>query len=183
MIAQTFDERIPAEQSEENPLLLVAGSKAFYPGLGPCLVSRIEKRVTPNETAIFHHLIALDGSRSELFIPVEKAAEIGVRRLVAKSEIPRLVARLAKTTDLADHWKQRSIDNARLFSSGSPFDLADLIGSITDTRNTRSLSVSEARMLGKARKLLICEITHILEEEESTVEIKVNEALNARIKY
>src|SRR5690349_11894080 len=66
---------------------LAAGSKAIYPGQGPCQISRVIKRVVDGRLLTFYHLIVLDESHCELLIPVEKARAIGVRALMKKSEI------------------------------------------------------------------------------------------------
>jgi RNA polymerase-interacting CarD/CdnL/TRCF family regulator len=130
---------------------------------------------------MFYHLIVLDGSRGELFIPVEKASAIGVRLLIKKSEIPKLLAHLQKKAYTADNWKQRASDNSKLFSSGSPFDLAEIVASLTQLGDSRSLTVNEARTLERARRLLVCEISEVMEETKPTAEEQVDNALSAGI--
>jgi CarD family transcriptional regulator len=161
-------------------LTLAAGDIAFYPGLGPCRIGRIEKRGVDTSTAMFYHLTVLDGSRGELFIPVEKAPETGMRGLLKKSEIPKLAAQLRKRAKIADNWKQRASDNSKLFNSGSPFDLAEIVASLTELSNTRSLTVGESRMLGRARSLLVGEISVVLGEGRSAAEALLNEILESR---
>jgi CarD family transcriptional regulator len=162
-------------------LALVAGDKAIYPGIGPCLIGRVEKRMVDARVVMFYHLIALDGSRGELFIPVEKAGHIGVRLMIDESEITKLLAHLRENAATADNWRQRATDNSKLLTSGSPFDLAEIIASLTELGDTRSLTVSDARMLERARRLLICEISEVMGESKSAVEEQVDHALRERI--
>ena len=129
---------------------------------------------------MFYHLPVLDESGGELFIPVEKARAIGLRLLMKKSDIPKLLAHLQKSAKAADNWKQRASDNSKLFNSGSPFDLAEIVASLTELADTRSLTITESRTLDKARKLLVCEISEVIGEEKTAVEGRVDRALKAR---
>lgn len=160
--------------------VLMAGTTAVYPGQGPCRIGRIVERVVDGRTEMFYHLLVLDESGGELFIPVEKARAIGLRLLMKKSEIPKILAHLQKSAKAADNWKQRASDNSKLFNSGSPFDLAEIVASLTELSETRSLTITESRTLDRARKLLVCEISEVIGEEKTAVEGRVDQALKAR---
>jgi RNA polymerase-interacting CarD/CdnL/TRCF family regulator len=100
--------------------------------------------------------------------------------MINKSEIPKLLSHLQGPVNIADNWKQRARDNSKLFMSGSPFDLAEIVSSLTELSTTRSLTVVEARTLERARRLLVCEISEVIEEKESAAEELVDQALRAR---
>jgi RNA polymerase-interacting CarD/CdnL/TRCF family regulator len=129
---------------------------------------------------MFYHLVVLDGSHCELFIPVEKAGHIGVRLMISKSEVPKLLAHLQETNITADNWKQRASDNSKLFTSGSPFDLAKIVASLTELSDSRSLTVGDSRTLLRARALLICEISEVMGETKTAAEEQVDQALRER---
>jgi RNA polymerase-interacting CarD/CdnL/TRCF family regulator len=160
-------------------LTLAAGDKAIYPGLGPCRISRIEKRLVDARVQMFYHFIALDGSRGELFIPVEKTGAIGVRLMIKKSEIPEVFSNLQSRAQIADNWKQRASDNSKLFASGTPFDLAKIVASLTELSHTRSLTIGESRTLERAKRLLVCEISEVIGESKPSVEEQIDRALQA----
>jgi CarD family transcriptional regulator len=159
---------------------LPAGSKAIYPGQGPCQISRIINRVVDGRVLTFYHLIVLDESRCELLIPVEKARDIGVRLLMEKSEIPKLLAHLRVGARAVDNWKQRAHDNAKLFTSGSPFDLAEIVGSLTELSDLRRLTTGDSGTLRKARSLLISEISEVTGVTKEMAEEQLDQALNAK---
>jgi len=161
---------------------LTSGTRAVYPGQGPCRIGHTVKRVINDEVVMFHHLTVLDDRGGELFVPVEKAREIGIRLLMKKDEIPGLFAHLAKSAKAAGNWRQRAIDNNRLFSSGSAFDLAEVIASLTELGNSRSLTLGESGTLGRAKRLLVCEIAEVIGATKAAVEAEVESALNARRK-
>lgn len=169
----------PARTTSQSTL--PAGSKAIYPGQGPCRIGRVVKRDIDGAVVMFYHLNILDDSGGELFIPVEKAHAIGVRLLMKKSEIPKLLAHLKKGAKAADSWKQRATDNMKLFTSGSSFDLAEIVASLTELSSTRSLTLGESGTLERARRLLISEISEVTGETKTEAAEQVDDALKLRI--
>jgi RNA polymerase-interacting CarD/CdnL/TRCF family regulator len=125
-------------------------------------------------------MTVLDDSGGELFVPVDKARAIGVRLLMKKSEIPPLLTHLKKRTKAADNWKQRASDNLKLLTSGSPFDLAEVVASLTELSDTRTLTLGESGTLSKARRLLICEISEVLAQTKTAAELQLDKALTGR---
>jgi len=128
----------------------------------------------------FYHLALLDGKGGDLFVPVDKAQAIGVRLLLKRSEIPKLLDHLKRDARSAKDWKQRNINNLKLFASGSAFDLAEVVESLTELSKTKVLSPRERQMLERARKLLVCEISEVMGETKSAAEEQVDQALKAR---
>jgi CarD family transcriptional regulator, regulator of rRNA transcription len=161
-------------------VILTVGSKVVYPCQGPCLVGAVVERSVAGEPRSFYHLIVLDDSGGELFVPVDKVQAIGIRPLSQRSDISKLQGHLMKTTRVAKDWKQRANDILRLFTSGSAFDLAEIIGSLTQLSKAKALSLREGWTLARARKLLVCEISEVMGETKSAAEEQVDEALRAR---
>lgn len=170
--------RMPA--LPESPSALSAGNTAVYPGHGPCRIGRIVKKLVDGRLMMFYQLTVLDDKGGQLFVPVEKAQAVGIRLLMQKSEIPRLMAHLKKRAKPADNWKQRANDNLKLFNSGSPFDLAEVIASLSERKDNRPLSIGESGTLGRARRLLVCEISEVTGETKATTEELVDQALNSK---
>ena len=181
MSAPALDQGLASVSRVRSTSTLAAGDKAIYPGVGPCLIDRLEKRIVDVRVVMFYHLNVLDGSGCELFIPVEKAGPIGVRLLINKSEIPKLLAHLRERNITPDNWKQRASDNSKLFTSGSPFDLAEIVASLTELSDSRSLTVGDSRALGRAKRLLVCEISEVMGETKTAAEEQVDQALRERL--
>ncbi len=125
-------------------------------------------------------MTVLDDSGGELFVPVDKAQAIGVRLLMKKSEIPPLLTHLKRRIKAADNWKQRASDNQKLLTSGSPFDLAEVVSSLTELSDTRTLTLGESGTLSKARRLLICEISEVMDQTKVAAELQLDQALTGR---
>ena len=181
MSAPALDHGLASVSRVKSTFTLAAGDKAIYPGVGPCLIARVEKRIVDARLVVFHHLIVLDGSRVELFIPIEKAGLIGVRLMINKSAIPTLLAQLQRRNTIADNWKQRASDNSKLFTSGSPFDLAEIVASLTELSASRTLTVGDSRTLMRARRLLVCEISEVMGETKRAAEEQIDQALRERL--
>lgn len=156
------------------------GCKVNYPNQGPCLIDSIVKKEVGGNHVNFYCLALLDDSGGELFVPVEKAEGIGLRPLLKRSEIPKLFSQLAKDSQIVKDWKQRAKDNMNLLASGSAFDLAEVVESLTRLNGSKLLSFRESSLLEKARRLLICEVSEVLGESKIAVEEKINLALKAR---
>jgi len=180
MSAGGLDDSIPPDNILGSPEALTEGDKVVYPGHGPCGIGRLVKKVVDGGSMMFYHLTVLDDSGGELFVPVEKARATGLRLLMKKSEIPRLLAHLQKSARTADTWKERASDNIRLLSTGSPFDLAEIIASLTELGDRRSLTLGESGTLARARRLLVCEISEVTGEPKTMAEERVDQALQAR---
>ena len=177
MSARGLVESLAPRDRGRGRVEFAAGDKAVYPGQGPCRMVRVVKRAIDATVVMFYHLIVLDDKRGDLFVPVEKAHAIGVRLLMTKAEIPGLFAHLRKSAKTADTWKQRASDNLKLFTSGSPYDLAEVVASLTELGDTSSLSLGETVTLGRARRLLICEISEVMGETRAAVEEQIDYAL------
>lgn len=168
-------------------MILTAGNKVNYPRQGPCVIGPVVKKVVDGRPIAFYHLVVLDQGGGQLFVPVDKAEAMGIRQLIKKSEIPRLMGQLKKAVRTAKpatakNWKQRTLDNLKLFATGSAFDLAKVVESLTDLSEMRTLSPSEKRTLERARELLVSEISEVLSKTKTAVEEQLNTALKAREK-
>jgi CarD family transcriptional regulator len=159
---------------------LNVGNKIVYPSQGPCLIGSIVKRIIEGKPLTFYQLVILDDQGGDLFIPVDKVEAVGIRLLIDKTEIPALLDHLKKPADPGVDWKQRTSNNLKLFASGSAFDLAEIVESLTELRETKSLSFGECKRLEKAKRLLACEISQVMETTIEEAEQLIDNALEAR---
>ena len=75
---------------------------------------------------------------------------------------------------------RRAIENSKLLASGSAFDLAEVIESLTELNETKALSPRDREMLDRARRFLICEISEVTGETRSAAAEHIDKALTAR---
>ena len=162
--------------------MLAVGNKVIYPCHGPCVVSSITERIVDDRPMTFYQLLVLDDGRGKLFVPVDKLKTIGIRPLLKKPEIPRLLDQLRRPSRAAVDRKQRVRDNLKLLASGSAFDLAEIVESLTELIETKELSLGERATLERAKRLLVCEISEVMGETKQEAEDQVDQALIARTK-
>jgi RNA polymerase-interacting CarD/CdnL/TRCF family regulator len=160
-------------------MTLTVGDKIVYPSQGPCLIGPIVERIIDDRPLMFYQLIVLNEG-GDLFVPIDKVKTVGIRLLLEESEIPRLLDQLKKPAKTTDGWKQRNLENLRLFASGSAFDLAEIVETLTELSEKKPLSFSECNKLERAKRLLICEISEVTGETKQKVEEQVDQALKAR---
>ena len=161
-------------------MILTSGNKVVYPSQGPCLIGPVVNKIIDGRPISFYQLALLDDSGGELLVPVDKVQAIGIRPLLNRSDIPKLLDLLKEPSGADKDWKQRVNDNFKLLTSGSAFDLAEVVKSLTKVSEKRALSFRESQTLEKARKLLICEISEALGETKRAAEEHVDEALKTR---
>jgi RNA polymerase-interacting CarD/CdnL/TRCF family regulator len=99
---------------------------------------------------------------------------------MAKSEIPKLLGCLKHPSPNVANWKQRALANLNRLSSGSAYDLAEVIESLTELNERRPLAPRERQTLEKARRILICEISEVIGESKSAAEKQIDRALKSR---
>jgi len=161
---------------------LAVGNKVIYPSHGPCLIGSIVDKVVDEKAMTFYELNVLNDGRGTLLVPVDKAKAIGIRPLLNKLEIPKVLDRLKRPSRASADRKQRVRDNLKLLLSGSAFDLADIVESLTELVETKALSLGERGTLERAKRLLVCEISEVTGQTRQEVEEQIDQALIGRIK-
>jgi CarD family transcriptional regulator len=161
-------------------VILTIGNKIVYPRQGPCRVGEVVKKVVDGRQTSFYHLVLLDGSRGDLFVPLNKVDALGIRQLLKRSDIPKLFGYLQRTTTPITNWKQRASENASRFGSGSAFDLAAIVESLTELSETRPLTARDRHTLERARNLLICEISLVMAETRTEAAEQIDNALSCK---
>jgi CarD family transcriptional regulator len=159
---------------------LSVGKKIVYPAQGPCIIGSIVNRTIGDQQLPFYQLTVLNNGSMNLFVPVNKAEKLGIRPLLKREKIPMLLEQLMQPAKTTGNWKERNLYNLKLFAAGSAFDLAEVIQSLTESRENKTLAFGENKTLERARELLICELSLVLREARVNAEKLVDEALKAR---
>lgn len=154
------------------------GSKVIYPRLGICRVTGLVEHVIGGSRVKFYSLKPVDHQDSTIIlVPVNKAVGVGVRRLIDRAEIPKLLRFLGKDIEVASDHRKRNARNAERISSGEIFQVADSLKSMTKLSKGKSLSPEEQQTLARARALLVKEIAHVTKLSSDKVEEIIDNAL------
>ena len=153
------------------------GDKVIYPNHGLGIVERIEEKTILGTTCGFYHLRILS-NETVVLVPVTNAEGVGLRRAITDQEVERLFGILGDgKIDNHQNWKGRFKDNSDKMRSGSIFEVADVLKSLTFLSKSKSLSFREKRMLDRAKFLVVSEVSEVMRESVPVVEARVDSAL------
>ena len=154
------------------------GDKVIYPNHGLGIVERIEDKTILGTTCGFYHL-RIAANDTTVLVPVSNVDGVGLRRAISDEEVERLFGLLGDgKIDNHQNWKGRFKDNSDKMRSGSIFEVADVLKSLTFLSKSKSLSFREKRMLDRAKFLVVSEISEVSHEITAAIEEKVDRALD-----
>ena len=141
------------------------GDKVIYPNHGLGVVEKIEEKTILGTTCGFFHLRILSNETTVL-VPVVNVDNVGLRRAITDEEVERLFHLLGDgKIDNHQNWKGRFKDNSDKMRTGSIYDMADVLKSLTFLSKSKSLSFREKRMLDRAKSLIISEVSEVMRSD------------------
>ncbi|MEY4092878.1 MAG: polymerase-binding transcription factor CarD [Acidobacteriota bacterium] len=153
------------------------GDKVIYPNHGLGVVEKVEEKTILGTTCGFFHLRILSNETTVL-VPVANVDNVGLRRAITDEEVEELFRLLGDgKIDNHQNWKGRFKDNSDKMRTGSIYDMADVLKSLTFLAKSKSLSFREKRMLDRAKALIISEISEVMQTTAQAIEDRVNEQL------
>jgi CarD family transcriptional regulator len=153
------------------------GDKVIYPNHGLGIVERIEDKTILGTTCGFYHL-RIVANDTTVLVPLANVDGVGLRRAITDEEVERLFGLLGDgKIDNHQNWKGRFKDNSDKMRSGSIYEVADVLKSLTFLAKSKSLSFREKRMLDRAKFLIISEVSEVMRETAAAIEGRVDSAL------
>ncbi len=154
------------------------GDKVIYPNHGLGIVEGIEEKTILGTTCGFYHL-RIAANDTTVLVPLANVDGVGLRRAIDDGEVDRLFRLLGDgKIDAQQNWKGRFKDNSEKMRTGSIYDVADVLKSLTLLSKSKSLSFREKRMLDRARFLIITEVSEVVRETSGTIEGRLDQALD-----
>lgn len=154
------------------------GNKVIYPRLGICRVAGIVEQTVGDATIKLYRLQPLDFQDSTtILVPVAKATDVGVRKLIDKDDVPKLMKFLGKDIEVASDHRKRNARNAERIASGEIYEVADSLKTMAKLSRGKTLSPEEQQTMSKARYLIIKEIAHVTKLTIEQVEEMIDNAL------
>ncbi len=153
------------------------GDKVIYPNHGLGVVEKVEEKTIFGTTCGFFHLRILSNDTTVL-VPVANVDNVGLRKAITDEEVERLFLLLGDgKIDNHANWKGRFKDNSDKMRTGSIYDMADVLKSLTFLAKSKSLSFREKRMLDRAKALIISEVSEVMCVKGDVIEDRVEKAL------
>ena len=161
-------------------MTIYVGQTVYYFGRGPCLVSELVSKVVCGASAKFYRFVLLGERGEEFLVPAANAASLPLRALTPFNKLPELLRRLQSRSGPprnAGSWRERESLRAKVFASGSAFELCDYIEAMSRSSSLRKLAADEWEALRRARKLLIAEIAAVTGQSLSAAESRIDAVL------
>ena len=153
------------------------GDKVVYPNHGVGIIEQISNR-TMGSTVERFYLLRIKSSGLKVMVPFRNIASVGLRRVVKKGEIEKILEYLTdgKCESHSD-WKYRFKENSDKMRTGSLMDVAAVMKSLLQLSQLKPLSVAEKKMLERSRQLLVSELAMARNWEETQVEDELRRVL------
>ncbi len=147
------------------------GDLAVYPAHGVGIIEKIESQEISGCRQDFYVMRILDNDMI-IMIPTTNVDHVGLRDIIAKTELPKLFSILKKRDVILDSqtWNRRYRDYMEKIKTGSVFEVAEVYRDLLILRFDKELSFGERKMLDTARTLLVKEISLAKDITESQVE-------------
>jgi CarD family transcriptional regulator len=159
---------------EDTMLEFQVGDKAVYPAQGVAEVMGIDSKEISGKIHKFYVLKVLE-SEMRILVPVEKAAQVGLRGVVQEEQI-REVYDILKEKEIhidKQTWNRRYRGFMEKIKTGSLFEVAEVFRDLYRLKSTKTLSFGERRMLDTAKNLIVKELS----VAKNTTEVKVEKEL------
>lgn len=153
------------------------GDKVVYPNHGIGIVKAIKDQEIRGETSTFISL-QIVSSDSIVMVPVQNSASVGLRKLVSRYKVRRVLEKLrTAAVDVPTDWKGRYQENQEKMRSGHLEQVAEVLKNLTYLNTVKTLSYRERKMLDRARSLVVSELAEASSQQLPKVERLVDEAM------
>ena len=135
------------------------GSYLVYPMQGVGKVISIDEQVVLGEKKICY-TIYIDNSKLKITLPLDKVEEIGVRKIIKKSQISKVISILQKDDyDTEEDWKLRYQKNLDKIKSGDIYSIAEVCRNLSKRAKEKGLSLMERRLYESSYQLITNELS------------------------
>lgn len=153
------------------------GDKVVYPMHGAGIIEKIEEREILGEIKSYY-ILHIPYGKMQVMVPVDKCAEAGLRAIVSKAEIKRVLEVLsAPSTEMDENWNRRLRDNNEKLKTGDPKQVAEVIRNLARIEREKKLSAGEKKLLLNARQILSSEIVLVNGIAEDKADDLINSAI------
>ncbi len=135
------------------------GQSVVYPMHGVGKIDAIQKKKVLGKTAKYYVIKIMQGN-IKIMVPVDKADEIGVRAVINKREVSKVLNILKnKGGKLESDWKTRYQSNTDKIKTGSIYEIAEVVRDLYRRNKEKELSLMEKKMYENALHQIITEIS------------------------
>jgi len=135
------------------------GDKVVYPMHGVGNIEAIEKKVVLGKRGEYY-IIKIINSGMMVMIPVKNADSIGIRGIISKKEVKKVLNILSKKNSgtIIDDWKERYQTNIDKVKSGSIYEVSEVARDLYRRGSEKELSIMERKLYENAYQLVTHEL-------------------------
>jgi CarD family transcriptional regulator len=153
------------------------GDKVVYPHHG---AATIEGRESIEAFGSTREYLILRLAYGDLIlkVPADNTEEVGLRDVISDEEVEEVYAVLRKKeARMPTNWSRRFKNHVEKLRSGDIYQVAEVVRNLSLRDKEKGLSAGEKRMLGRARQILVSELTFALAVDEEEAERRLDETL------
>lgn len=151
--------------------------KIVYPSQGVGKITEIFKKEFNGEMT-YYYKIYLDVSDMYVMVPVDKAANLGIRPIVSAEEAQKSLDLIGEDFEPpTSDWKLRYQMNLELLKKGTIEDIAAIVRCLYNRSKVKELPILERKLYDNAKKLLEDEIAEALGITSKEVEVMLHAKL------
>ena len=125
-----------------------------------------------------YYVIKVGDKGLVVHIPMRKMEELGVRPIMARSKLTRVLDTLRDTPyRLSENFKIRQARVKEKLKTGRPLEIAEVVRDLTWRKHRASLSAADARLLDRGLDLLSAEIALVTNKEPFDVHKTISNTL------
>ena len=153
------------------------GDKVIYPHHGAAVIEELTEREFLGEKKKYFVLRLSQGDLT-LMVPVDSTEEVGLREVVSKREVKKVLDVLREDESRQpSNWSRRYKTNIEKIRSGDVYQVAEVVRNLAIREGEKGLSAGEKRMLTKARQILVSELVFAVGATEDKAEGMVDKVL------
>lgn len=159
------------------------GQTGVYPNYGVVKVQGIEDKEIGGNTSSFYILKVIENDVT-LMVPTANATTVGLRHVVPKKEVPKILKILGKnkkgskdSSNGSLSWNKRYREYADKLKSGDIFEVAEVLKDIHRLKKDKELSFGEKRIMDNAFSLLVKEISISTKKDEEVITAEIEKLL------
>jgi CarD family transcriptional regulator, regulator of rRNA transcription len=153
------------------------GDKVVYPHHGATVIERVET-IEVLGTMREYLVLRFDDADLTLRVPSEQAGTVGLREVIGEVEADDVFAVLRRRdVRMPSNWSRRFKNHTEMLKSGDVYQLAEVVRNLSQRQADKALSAGEKRMLDRARRVLISELTLALAADADHIGVLIDTAL------
>ncbi len=171
-----FKEKESQEGHSEE--LYQVGDYLVYPNHGVGQITAISNKNILGKRKNYY-ILEVSSNKMTVMVPVENAREIGVRPIIRKKDVRKVLDILKKDeVDTEEDWKIRYQNNLNKIKSGSIYSVAEVCRNLYKRAKDKELSLMERRLYEQAFSLIASELALSKEVDEEEAKDIISEVLS-----